>query len=78
MDLDTGAERRCGFVYVANTEAYIIEAIASAQSLRRHMPKAAVSLIAPEQLWPHRPDLFNTLIRPTAPPTTIFVSMFMF
>jgi hypothetical protein len=65
MALDAGAERLCGFVYVANTEAYITEAIASAESLRRHMPQAAVSLIAPEQLWPHRPDLFNTLIRPT-------------
>ena len=40
-----------GFVYVANTLAYVLEAKASLRSLRLHHPAAKVALVAPENLW---------------------------
>ncbi|MFZ0408436.1 MAG: hypothetical protein WAM11_10040 [Cyanobium sp.] len=41
-----------GFVYVANTPAYVLEAQSSMFSLRLHNPAVKVALVAPENLWP--------------------------
>lgn len=40
-----------GFVYVANTPAYVLEAQGSLRSLRMHNPAAKVALVAPRNLW---------------------------
>lgn len=39
-----------GFVYAANTQGYIDEALASLASLRRFLPEAPVTIIAPSDL----------------------------
>ena len=62
-----------GFVYVANTEAYVAEALFSVRSLRRHMPSASVSLIAPRGLWNQVDGFFDHLIEPTLPDMTPIV-----
>ena len=41
-----------GFCYVADRIGYIDEAVASAKSLKEHMPAAEVALICPEALFP--------------------------
>jgi len=44
----------CGFCYVANTAAYLAEALLSITSLKHHMPEARVCVIAPAALQqPH-------------------------
>lgn len=53
-----------GYVYVANTEAYIQEALRSAKSLKKAMPSAQIALIAPEPLWISTNSIFDFLIKP--------------
>lgn len=53
-----------GYVYVANTEAYLQEAVRSSKSLKEAIPSAQVALIAPESLWACADDAFDFLIKP--------------
>ncbi len=53
-----------GYVYVANTEAYILEALRSAKSLKRFMPSAQIALVAPKVLWELSGGIFDFLILP--------------
>lgn len=54
-----------GYVYVANTQAYLAEALTSLRTLRTAMPGASVALIAPRNLWQASGDAFDYLIEPT-------------
>lgn len=63
MSLSELVER--GFVYVANTRAYIDEAVSSVRSLKAVMPDELAALIAPRSLWEEARSYFDLLIEPT-------------
>lgn len=43
--------RQCGFCYVADSDAYIDEAMRSIASLRTHMPAVPIAFVAPPHLF---------------------------